>query len=344
MAFWAPFLLLHFGGPDTITSYSIEDNELWWKHFLGLVVQVVVSFMVLLELVAIPRLRVAAALVFIAGLVKYIERTLALRSSSVDQLKEHIQGRYARQNTMDIVEAITVAMDIVEAITKLPMETLIRRPLQPKNLNSIPSLENPPKKLKKLNQKTTTQPLIQDNTSKENHLIQPSVCKENLKKEKQDDELMREASLAEELEIVRKRRERLRLEREKTEEMLRERDLVLERAMKKMERRGEEQNSIELEIYKFILLKDLRTSSMRVYPVQSLRMKEEEKKSRELSEGVYSVKTLRQKEVKKSRGTQSKTRQQSYFKKERKMHACEKLSVHGKKGYNNIISSSKEHI
>lgn len=141
------------------------------------------------------------------------------------------------------------------------METLIRRPLQPKNLNSIPSLENPPKKLKKLNQKTTTQPLIQDNASKENHLIQPSVCEENLKEEKQDDEL-REASLAEELEIVRRRRERLRLEREKTEEMLTERDLVLERAMKEMERRAEEQNSIELEIYKFILLKDLRTSSM----------------------------------------------------------------------------------
>ncbi|XP_078153688.1 uncharacterized protein LOC144548850 [Carex rostrata] len=100
MAFWAPFLLLHLGGPDTITSFSLEDNELWWRHFLGLIVQVVVSFIVLLELVAIPRLRVAAALVFIAGLVKYLERTLALRSSSMDQLKEHKQGRYAGQKTL----------------------------------------------------------------------------------------------------------------------------------------------------------------------------------------------------------------------------------------------------
>ncbi|URE22915.1 hypothetical protein MUK42_35373 [Musa troglodytarum] len=31
-AFWAPFLLLHLGGPDTITSYSREDNELWLRH------------------------------------------------------------------------------------------------------------------------------------------------------------------------------------------------------------------------------------------------------------------------------------------------------------------------
>ena len=71
MAFWAPFLLLHLGGPDTITSYSIEDNELWWRHFLGLAVQVVIAFMVLLQLVAIPMLRVEAFFVFIAGLFKY---------------------------------------------------------------------------------------------------------------------------------------------------------------------------------------------------------------------------------------------------------------------------------
>ncbi|KAJ4779160.1 myelin transcription factor [Rhynchospora pubera] len=176
------------------------------------------------------------------------------------------------------------------------MATLVRRPLQPKNLNTLPSLEAPPKKPKKINQNTTTiQPLIQDNTRKETCPIEPSICKEVAKEETGDDEL-REASLAEELEIVRKRRERLRQEKEKTEMLLKERDLVLEKAMKEMERRAEEQNSIELEIYKVILLKDLRNSSMRVYPVQSLRMKEEEKKSRELSEGFQSVKTLRQKE------------------------------------------------
>ena len=27
-AFWAPFFLLHLGGPDTITAYSLDDNEL----------------------------------------------------------------------------------------------------------------------------------------------------------------------------------------------------------------------------------------------------------------------------------------------------------------------------
>jgi cytochrome c oxidase assembly factor CtaG len=28
VAFWAPFLLLHLGGPDNITAYALEDNTL----------------------------------------------------------------------------------------------------------------------------------------------------------------------------------------------------------------------------------------------------------------------------------------------------------------------------
>ncbi|CDP19717.1 unnamed protein product [Coffea canephora] len=37
LAFWAPFLLVHLGGPDTITAFALEDNELWLRHLLGLV-------------------------------------------------------------------------------------------------------------------------------------------------------------------------------------------------------------------------------------------------------------------------------------------------------------------
>ncbi|KAH7565569.1 hypothetical protein JRO89_XS09G0228800 [Xanthoceras sorbifolium] len=36
------------GGPDTITAYALEDNELWLRHLLGLVVQVGVAFYVFL--------------------------------------------------------------------------------------------------------------------------------------------------------------------------------------------------------------------------------------------------------------------------------------------------------
>ncbi|KAJ6875996.1 hypothetical protein NC652_035382 [Populus alba x Populus x berolinensis] len=86
-AFWAPFLLLHLGGPDTITAYSIEDNELWLRHLLGLVIQVVVAFYVfsrswgsgILTFIAIP--------MFIVGIVKFAERTWVLWSSCSKSLK-----------------------------------------------------------------------------------------------------------------------------------------------------------------------------------------------------------------------------------------------------------------
>jgi len=85
--FWAPFLLLHLGGPDTITAYSIEDNELWLRHLLGLGVQVGVAFYVfsrswgsgILTFIAIP--------MFIVGIVKYAGRTWVLRSSCSKSLK-----------------------------------------------------------------------------------------------------------------------------------------------------------------------------------------------------------------------------------------------------------------
>ncbi|KAK6267554.1 hypothetical protein QUC31_011714 [Theobroma cacao] len=88
-SFWAPFLLLHLGGPDTITAYSLEDNELWLRHLVGLVFEIGVAIYVLLRswvdgdttisCIAIP--------VFIAGIIKYGERTYVLMSSSTKQFR-----------------------------------------------------------------------------------------------------------------------------------------------------------------------------------------------------------------------------------------------------------------
>ncbi|KAL5824210.1 hypothetical protein ACOSQ3_020273 [Xanthoceras sorbifolium] len=32
--FWTPFLLVHLGGPDIITAYALEDNDMWLRHLL----------------------------------------------------------------------------------------------------------------------------------------------------------------------------------------------------------------------------------------------------------------------------------------------------------------------
>nr|GFA56472.1 hypothetical protein [Tanacetum cinerariifolium] len=56
LSFWAPFLLVHLGGYDTITAFAMEDNELWLRHLLGI--------------------------------IKYAERTRSLYLASADRFKD----------------------------------------------------------------------------------------------------------------------------------------------------------------------------------------------------------------------------------------------------------------
>ncbi|KAL6650407.1 hypothetical protein ACP70R_009332 [Stipagrostis hirtigluma subsp. patula] len=49
MAFWAPFLLLHLGGQDNITAYSMDDCRLWLRHLQTLSVQVAAAAYVLYQ-------------------------------------------------------------------------------------------------------------------------------------------------------------------------------------------------------------------------------------------------------------------------------------------------------
>ncbi|KAK3220327.1 hypothetical protein Dsin_014297 [Dipteronia sinensis] len=89
-SFWAPFLLLHLGGPDTITAYSLEDNELWLRHFLGLFVQAGLAFYVFLRSWSDNALTFIAIPMFITGIIKYGERTFVLRSSSAENFKNSL--------------------------------------------------------------------------------------------------------------------------------------------------------------------------------------------------------------------------------------------------------------
>ncbi|KAL4625306.1 hypothetical protein ACB092_05G016200 [Castanea dentata] len=90
-AFWAPFLLLHLGGPDTITAYSWEDNELWLRHLLGLGVQTGVALYIFIIAWTASHLSILSILIFCAGIIKYGERTWVLRSASNEQLRESMR-------------------------------------------------------------------------------------------------------------------------------------------------------------------------------------------------------------------------------------------------------------
>ncbi|TXG68672.1 hypothetical protein EZV62_003607 [Acer yangbiense] len=89
-AFWAPFLLLHLGGPETITAYALEDNELWLRHFLGLAVQTGMAIYVFIMAWTGSHLLILYLLMFVAGLIKYGERTWVLRKASIETIRESI--------------------------------------------------------------------------------------------------------------------------------------------------------------------------------------------------------------------------------------------------------------
>ncbi|KAL5755519.1 hypothetical protein ACOSQ2_020265 [Xanthoceras sorbifolium] len=80
--FWTPILLLHLGGPDTITAYAWEDNKLWKRQLLGVVVQTLMAFYALFMVWTGSLLSVLSLLMFVPGLIKYGERTWVLRSAS----------------------------------------------------------------------------------------------------------------------------------------------------------------------------------------------------------------------------------------------------------------------
>ncbi|XP_075665029.1 uncharacterized protein LOC142634621 [Castanea sativa] len=92
-AFWAQFFLLYLGGPDTITAYSMEDNELWRRKFLMLGFQVIIAFYISLKASNQTLLSKLAFPIFIAGIIKIGERIWVLRSASSEKFKASMLHR-----------------------------------------------------------------------------------------------------------------------------------------------------------------------------------------------------------------------------------------------------------
>ncbi|XP_062194471.1 uncharacterized protein LOC133897690 [Phragmites australis] len=94
--FWTPFLLVHLGGQDTVTAFSIDDNRLWLRHLLNLVIQVVLALYVFWKSKERNHLLVPAVFMFIAGIIKYGERTLALKSASPKGLRSSTSNKTSK--------------------------------------------------------------------------------------------------------------------------------------------------------------------------------------------------------------------------------------------------------
>ena len=90
LAFWAPFLLVHLGGPDTITAFALEDNELWLRHLFSLGVQLAVTLYVFWLTFPKNKLLIPTLLMFAAGIIKYFERTRALFLASLGRFRKSL--------------------------------------------------------------------------------------------------------------------------------------------------------------------------------------------------------------------------------------------------------------
>ncbi|XP_058225081.1 uncharacterized protein LOC131334188 [Rhododendron vialii] len=81
---WAPLILFYLGGPETVTVVRLEENQLWVKHLVGLLMQGLRTAYALLITWSGHVLSLLAVLMFIPGIIKYGERVWVVRSRSKD--------------------------------------------------------------------------------------------------------------------------------------------------------------------------------------------------------------------------------------------------------------------
>ncbi|XP_019173714.1 PREDICTED: uncharacterized protein LOC109169291 isoform X4 [Ipomoea nil] len=89
---WAPFLLVHLGGPHTITALAMEDNNLWHRHLLTQVVQVLSVLIVFYKYrIFQSEWLLPTAIVFLVGIAKCVERIFSLHLASSNFVRKSIR-------------------------------------------------------------------------------------------------------------------------------------------------------------------------------------------------------------------------------------------------------------
>nr|CAB3491819.1 unnamed protein product [Digitaria exilis] len=92
---WAPILLIHLGGQDGITAYSIEDNENWRRHLLISVSQITVAIYVFHKSWWSDdrRLLRAAIVLFVPGILKCLAKPWALKNATLTTIMSSPDSR-----------------------------------------------------------------------------------------------------------------------------------------------------------------------------------------------------------------------------------------------------------
>lgn len=115
---WAPFLLIHLGGQDTITAFSIEDNKLWKRHLLNLAVQVSLTLYIFGKSTNDPnkQLLIPSILLFATGTIKYGERIWALWSGSLRKIARAPVPLYTENVLAARIRPVLPEFELAESI------------------------------------------------------------------------------------------------------------------------------------------------------------------------------------------------------------------------------------
>uniref|UniRef100_A0A0E0JI36 DUF4220 domain-containing protein n=1 Tax=Oryza punctata TaxID=4537 RepID=A0A0E0JI36_ORYPU len=86
--FWAPFLLIHLGGQDTISAFKMEDNNAWLTRSGKLLFYAGISVFVFFNSSGRHKeLQLAGIFMFVTGFIKYYTRIWSLKCGSFESIE-----------------------------------------------------------------------------------------------------------------------------------------------------------------------------------------------------------------------------------------------------------------
>ncbi|XP_034607030.1 uncharacterized protein [Setaria viridis] len=145
--FWAPFLLIHLGGQDTITAFALEDNNLWLRHLLNLVTQVTLALYVFSKSIGRhnTELLISGTFAFVAGMIKYGERTWSLKFGSITSLESSAAHRYRKElpegTASDVAPFVGAALESMPYVLKVFSNRIVLADRRHKLENTVDDLD-----------------------------------------------------------------------------------------------------------------------------------------------------------------------------------------------------------
>ncbi|XBI87500.1 hypothetical protein VPH35_025580 [Triticum aestivum] len=118
IAFWAPFLLHHLGGPDNISALSLEDNALSGREALTAIFRIGGAGYVLYKHVYIDgggggTLVPASIIIFTVGAAKNLERVLVLWRGKLGNIRSSIIKKRASEGEKKKEQRTTSCSDLL---------------------------------------------------------------------------------------------------------------------------------------------------------------------------------------------------------------------------------------